>query len=489
MGAAFFRAEWHLLDEDCLLGPLPSGSGPSAYQRIRNKVAKAVVDDPPPEPLERTLRRCISFCYGGDLDWAPHVRVTVYAEHPTEIQTNMPVYSTLLRAWGVPGFEEATIACKPVVGTDVQGGQVITNAFWQQWVDCGENKVLYRSMAHQMLFWFINLADVDPRKQMLVNLLLQLHEACFNCIGRHREVFEYCIHDFIEARDLEGPALIVGDEHPSAGLGLAGTYQIRRFAEMFLDRHKKNALHAAFISPLKYLYQYEYDVFENLDSHGVAFWVAMLTGAFFPDLQMPFETIVGMDPGWTWGSVDFLPMMRHGDARLALERFTAIEHLGCHWRTLASGLKPPNERSCFRPMLPGLFPGPALLGANGFQAALQKAKQSGSCVRRGLCPYAARFAGFMTRPTLLRCCALAMLGSASWDDVLAPALSELSDAALGEKISPEAMRDRICDTCVDAAAIRIDEAAIAHLLGAAGVAWAAAACEDDIDALGVEAFC
>ena len=41
---------------------------------------------------------------------------------------------------------------------------------------------------------------------------------------------------------------------------------VKHHAEVFLDRHKRNALHAAFLSPLKYLVQDVYEIFENLDS-------------------------------------------------------------------------------------------------------------------------------------------------------------------------------------------------------------------------------
>jgi hypothetical protein len=30
---------------------------------------------------------------------------------------------------------------------------------------------------------------------------------------------------------------------------------VRQHAEIFLDKHKRNALHAAYLSPLKYLFQ------------------------------------------------------------------------------------------------------------------------------------------------------------------------------------------------------------------------------------------
>eukprot|EP00971_Amphidinium_carterae_P078401 1551047-Amphidinium_carterae.1 len=102
-------------------------------------------------------------------------------------------------------------------------------------------------------------------------------------------------------------------------------------------RHKRAALHAAILSPLKFLFQNKYEVFENIDSHGASFWVAVLSEAcsklshgsfclhmlciklkdhqscaevFFPGLQMPFESIVGLDGGWAWAAVDFLPFMQ-----------------------------------------------------------------------------------------------------------------------------------------------------------------------------------
>ena len=83
-----------------------------------------------------------------------------------------------------------------------------------------------------------------------MNLLLQMLEACFNCVGRHKEVFEYGLYDLLEAEEgeAEGSRRLILDH-----------------AAAFLDKHKRNALHAAFLSPLKFLFQDIYEVFENLD--------------------------------------------------------------------------------------------------------------------------------------------------------------------------------------------------------------------------------
>merc|ERR1712137_485808 len=102
-------------------------------------------------------------------------------------------------------------------------------------------------------------------------------------------------------------------------------HTIQIHAAIFLDRHKINALQAAIISPLKFLFQNMYTVYENLDNHGASFWGSMLTFAFFEGLELPLENIVKIDTGWSWGCVDFLPQMKSGDARVALERFSAIQ--------------------------------------------------------------------------------------------------------------------------------------------------------------------
>jgi len=458
--------------------PLLAGVLPSLYQRRVQLLAVEALESPPTLPVEETLRDAIDFCYGGGRDWAPHVRVTVYADNPVEHQSNVPVYSTLLCTWGVPGFEKEEVRCKPVEGTDVRSGRVTVSAFWSRRVLVRGRPVLYRGLIHQLLHRFLILPDGDKRRQLLVNIILQLHEACYNCIGRHKEVFEYCIYDLIEAEAGEEPwpdakqlAGYIGGDTAAPAAPVADPMEsaratVRRHAAMFLDKHKRNALGAACLSPLKFLFQRCYEVFENIDSHGASFWASMLTIAFFPGLEMPFESIVELDTGWTWGAVHFLEQMRDGDARVALERFSAPENIGQDWRSLSVGLRPPRAS---RQRLPGL---PFAFGEEGFRTALAEAKRPKSKLRLALRPYAERFARMMARDVLLHHCTLAAVSSVTWDAMLGPALSALSEDALGSPVSAEDLRVALCGDVSDAAAIEVDTSSFERLLRAAGVPWA-----------------
>lgn len=443
-------------------GMLPLGVLPSEYQQRLTRLVQSTETNPPPDDLEMTLRKCIDFCYGGGPDWAPHVRVTVYADNPAETQSNVTVYDTLLCTWGVPGFEAANPPCRPIPYTDVQGGHVITCPFWTRTAPgSSTRRVRYRDVAHQLLHWFLSLPEGDARRQLLVNMVLQLHEACYNCIGRHKEVFEYCIYDLIEAEAAADPDLEVSESADAA----QARRVVQRHAAHFLDRHKRGALHAAVLSPLKFLFRDCYEVFENLDSHGASFWDAMLCHGFFPGLQMPYESIAEMDKGWTWGAVDFLPLMRDGDAATALARFASPENIGRDWRSLSRGLRPPRHQ---RRPLPGL---PHAWGSDGLVKAIREVKRPGSGLRRSLEPYAARFAAMLSGPVLAERCAVAFVTSPAWDASLGPALAVLSQEALGEPVGPSDLRVRLLGECTNAAAISVDVAAFSALLHTAGIKW------------------
>mmetsp|Transcript_55653 Transcript_55653/g.120206 ORF Transcript_55653/g.120206 Transcript_55653/m.120206 type:complete len:492 (+) Transcript_55653:93-1568(+) len=462
---------------------LPTGVLPSAYQRrvqaLAEEAAKIDLED-----ISETLRHCIDFCYGGGFDWAPYVRTTVFADNPVETQMNVPVYGTLLRAWGIPGFETTTVTCKAVPGTDVQYGRIEASPFWSRSIRANGKRVYYRQLIQPLLRWFLDLAVDDPRKQLLINIILQLHEACFNCIGRHKEVFEYCVYDLIESeaaaesveadgtadssvKSTEAPAESVeveASEGSSQKSMEAARRGVCRYASQFLDRHKRNALQAAVLAPLKFLFQRQYQVFENLDSHGASFWTAVFCEVFFPGLEMPFESIVALDTGWSWGAVDFLQYMAQGDSQEALRRLSDPDNLGLDWRQLTRGLDAP--RSTWR----APFPGQKTFAS--FPSSLEEAKKPRSLLRQSLRPYAKRFEALMTRQVLLKRFALAAVTSVAWDTVLGPALSTLSQEALGVRLSPPELRERLCGDCTSAAAIEVDSEAVSALLRVAGVSWA-----------------
>eukprot|EP00931_Biecheleriopsis_adriatica_P039438 TRINITY_DN22554_c0_g1_i1.p1 TRINITY_DN22554_c0_g1~~TRINITY_DN22554_c0_g1_i1.p1 ORF type:complete len:471 (+),score=83.34 TRINITY_DN22554_c0_g1_i1:36-1415(+) len=435
---------------------LPAGALPSVYQQRVARLASDAVQSPPPEPLEATLRGCIAFCYSVTCEGAPHVRATVFADNPDEHQLNVPVYETLLCSWGEPGFARSQVACKPIRGTDVSDGRIHPSSFWMRSISVGGKKVPFRSLAHWLLHWFLALDDSHPSKQLLVNILLQLHEACFNCVGRHKEVFEYCVYDLMEAEALS----ITAEETGDAGSRRA----VCRHAARFLDRHKRNALHAAFISPLKFLFQHCYEVFENLDSHGASFWAAVLQ-VYLPTLEMPFERIVDLDNGWGWGAVDFHPSIRSGSAAKAMERFLEPGNLGRDWRSLTAGLQPPKS-------LPRRIPGMCEGGPAGFAQTLAAVGRKQSTLHRHLRPYVESFASFLLQPVLVRQWTLAALGSETWDAELGPALAALSQEALGTPLSASALREQLCDCA--SADLEVNIPMSMALLQTAGVQWAQA---------------
>ncbi|CAJ1383274.1 unnamed protein product [Effrenium voratum] len=395
---------------------LPVELQASQYKQRVTRLVEEAQKSPPSESLDVTLRRCIAFCYSVTTEWAPFVRVTVFADNSAEHQLNVPVHSTLLTCLGEPGFETEEVPCKAVPGTDVQFGHVRPSLFWTRRVAC---RVPLRSLAHIYLKWFADLEDTDERKQLLVNILLQMHEACYNCVGRHKEVFEYCIYDLMQA---EEPV-------PICRGGTHSAQAVCQHAAAFLDRHKRNALHAAFLSPLKFLFQRRYEVFENLDSHGASFWVAILR-SFNSDLDMPFENIEELDMGWIWGAVDFLPHMQSSPACTALHRFSQPENLGLDWRMLTKDLPKPQA-------LPGRFRGlPARPGPDGFKEALRRVQQPHH--RDVFRSYVRRFVNFFDQEVLLRCWALSAVSSVRWDAELGPALAELDGKP------PQELRLELC---------------------------------------------
>merc|ERR1711937_124095 len=100
------------------------------------------------------------------------------------------------------------------------------------------------------------------------------------------------------------------------------------------------------------------------------------------------------------------------------------ENIGTDWRTLtvAMGLRPPPGVRLGR--LPGL---PMFGMADGFSSTIAEARKPRSTLHAALQPYAERFAQAMAHPALLRQCALAAVGSTSWDAALGPSLSLLSE--------------------------------------------------------------
>lgn len=443
---------------------LPWSLRASRYQRRVKQLADEVCTSPFDESLDVTLKRCIAFCYGVTVDWAPFVRVTVFADNANEHQLNVPVYHSLLVCFGEPDYLREQVKCKAVPGTDVQDGLVKPSAFWTRKIP--GKSIPFRALAHALLGFFVELEDADPRKQLLVNILLQMHEACYNCVGRHKEVFEYCVYDLLDAEQRPDGRRLPSDRQQAMAL-------VRQHAEIFLDKHKRNALHAAYLSPLKYLFQDIYEIFENLDSHGASFWVAMLK-CFFPDLDMPFEDIEQLDIGWTWGAIDFLPMTSHGSAKLALQRFSDPAQLSLDWRTVTRDL--PGTAPSFEgfgalaavgaPFL-GRFRGlPFRPGPAGFKEALRRIRQQ-PAMQKAFLPYVERFTFFFQPSILLQRWTFFALSSDRWAAELGPALLRLRSEPSAVAEAVEALREELCSADGE---VNVDVAS--SLLGLAEVPWA-----------------
>lgn len=462
MGGRQSRADADSADS-AVLSALPWSLRASRYQRRVKQLADEVCTSPRDESLEVTLKRCIAFCYDVTVDWAPFVRVTVFADNVNEHQLNVPVYHSMLMCFGEPHDLREQVKCKAVPGTDVQDGLVKPSVFWTRKIP--GRSLPFRALAHALLGFFVDLEDADPRKQLLVNILLQMHEACYNCVGRHKEVFEYCVYDLLDAERRPDGRPVPSDRQQAMAL-------VRQHAEIFLDKHKRNALHAAYLSPLKYLFQDIYEIFENLDSHGASFWVAMLK-TFFPDLDMPFEDIEQLDIGWAWGAIDFLPMTSHGSAKLALQRFSDPANLSLDWRTVTRDLPRNSPRfegfgALGAPYLRRFRGLPFRPGPAGFQEALRRIRQQ-PAMQKAFLPYIERFTSFFQPSILLQRWTFFALSSDRWVGELGPALQRLRADPAPSAVAPEAVEALREELCSVDGEVNVDVAL--SLLGLAEVPW------------------
>jgi len=263
------------------------------------------------------LTKAIAFAYLCAEEDVPGRRVTTFSDNIEETQFNVPILQTILVTLDIDST--LIVRCKPIRGTDVSFGMVQKSEFYSRKLKGGT----YGDLVIGILDWYVKLAEDDPNKQLLTNHVLQLHEACFNCIGRHKEVLEYLIQDTMLAMQ---PTLDIS--RPNSGNGLFITL-FRRF----LDRMKIMVLDLTIINPLKYIFRDKYSVYENLDNHGRSFWsaIAERTG-----IAMPYDDIQDVDTGWSWGAYNFWNSLPP-EAQII---YTDPNNIGKNWTDLCKNLPP-----------------------------------------------------------------------------------------------------------------------------------------------------
>uniref|UniRef100_A0A7S3PKU8 Uncharacterized protein n=1 Tax=Aplanochytrium stocchinoi TaxID=215587 RepID=A0A7S3PKU8_9STRA len=321
---------------------------------ISNNVPKA----------SKLLLDVITYVYECSEQEASRISVRVVADNPDETQPEVPVFNTLMV---LLGFDCILVRCKPVQGTDVSTGVVRASPFYTRiisQVSTGDKEIglRYRDMLLSILEWFIRLDHENQSKSLLVNICVQLVEAAFNCTGRHKEVFEYLIQDFIEAlinteetqfesqcgneiNPCKSPDvtevmkcecahstdLIMQNSSYSLHISMlpmlrsvpADQYLPRLLFERFLDQHKRNVLWLTMFEPLKHIFENEYTIYENLENHGVSFWGSLLERNI-DKIALPFDDVQDCDNGWSWAAYDFWPVL----SREEKVYFTSANNIG-----------------------------------------------------------------------------------------------------------------------------------------------------------------
>ena len=129
------------------------------------------------------LERCIAYVYSVPLREASGLKADIASENPMESQTSVPILTTILKGVGHRKYRSAFIPARAIPGTDVRDGHVTVSRFYKP--PAGVPRAQCMATVLQA---FVELPDEDPRKVRLVNILMQLQEAFFNCSGRHKEV-------------------------------------------------------------------------------------------------------------------------------------------------------------------------------------------------------------------------------------------------------------------------------------------------------------
>eukprot|EP01060_Flectonema_neradi_P015045 TRINITY_DN21724_c0_g1_i1.p1 TRINITY_DN21724_c0_g1~~TRINITY_DN21724_c0_g1_i1.p1 ORF type:complete len:514 (+),score=75.31 TRINITY_DN21724_c0_g1_i1:78-1544(+) len=279
---------------------------------------------------EEVVKKVISRVY--EVDDVDTLLADVAADNTEETQVGIKPLDTFMVAVLHSGSYKAKV--KPVPHTDISTGVVFPHPFYLKHktvVDAEgeEQKVRYSAI----VVYLLNMLHQQNAPQ-LSNCFLQVLEATFNCVARHKEVFEYMIGVYISLKR-EGSQ--ISKTSPSSPRSLETMFNI------WLDTYKRQALFASIINPLLFLHQNCYAVYENLASHGASFWAAAIQSIF--NIPMPFELIPDLDRGWSWGAL----VLNESNPLVQQCVSLCMASPNTHWKAATAELKaPPSGSSTYR---------------------------------------------------------------------------------------------------------------------------------------------
>ena len=378
---------------------------------------------------------------------AAALRADVVADNPDETQTQVPVFDSLcvsvLR-------ERRVVQVTPVPGTDVDAGYVTPSTFYAQRMlvphgartkrdadspptsPTKAKRRVHVSYAQALLHvmgamlealqeWEASGcegADPCPR---FTDYFLQVLEACFNCVGRHKEAFELIVRGYIEMRQRQRDGAACSDSTLQANA--VATRHVRLHFGAWLDAYKIHALRAAVIDPLLFLLRHRYDVWENIESHGMSFWSTIVEAAL--DIPMPLERLGSLDTGWGWGA-RFVDDEKDLHAEV-LRR--CAENVGVGWRSALRGLASPKR--------PADMPVRMHVESYGTLQDISDAvrgERLGSTVRQELAPTLQRFAAHLSAERIAKRFTLHLINRS---DSLPPCVQALQPTQYLDATDPE----------------------------------------------------
>eukprot|EP00754_Rhynchopus_humris_P018558 Rhum_TRINITY_DN14605_c7_g1::Rhum_TRINITY_DN14605_c7_g1_i3::g.103756::m.103756 len=373
------------------------------------------------------------------------LRADIVADNPDETQTQVPVFDSLcvsvLR-------ERRVVQVTPVPGTDVDAGFVTPSAFYAQRMlvphgartkrdadspptsPTKAKRRVHVSYAQALLHvmgtmlealqeWEASGCQGDDPCPRFTDYFLQVLEACFNCVGRHKEAFEHIVRGYIEMRQREADCASAIERDAAS----EKTGAVKMHFGAWLDAYKIHALRAAVIDPLLFLLRHRYDVWENIESHGMSFWSTIVEAAL--DIPMPLERLGSLDTGWGWGArfVD-------DDKELHAEVLRrCAENVGVGWRCALRGLASPKRPADM----------PARMHVESY-CTLQdvsdavRGERLGSTVRQELAPALQRFAAHLSAERIAKRFTLHLINRL---DTMPPCVQALQPTQYLDATDPE----------------------------------------------------
>ena len=288
--------------------------------------------------LLRAIERVYELPRDSAHDSARKLHAALRADNPEEDQEDFHVFGML--AVTVLNRPLTVRVPNDIAGTDTYDGHAAFSLFYRRRLHGGGACTYAQALLHVMGAMLEALqeweasgcegADPCPR---FTDYFLQVLEACFNCVGRHKEAFELIVRGYIEMR--QGVTDRVSATERDAVSEKTGAVKMHFSA--WLDAYKIHALRAAVIDPLLFLLRHRYDVWENIESHGMSFWSTIVEAAL--DIPMPLERLGSLDTGWGWGA-RFVDDEKDLHAEV-LRR--CAENVGVGWRSALRGLKAPRK--------------------------------------------------------------------------------------------------------------------------------------------------